>query len=168
MDVTQVTKLLEPMNQWVSDNPFWTGLIVIVMYGFFFGKKKDYELEAKLFFEGDNKERGELEIKKYTKESMPILKLQLMKMDALLTGSVEIQLNGKKFVDLEISEDQRSFKVAHPVGVVDLKKQKLHVSPKWKTQTLVAPVGLSSQPKNHDKVSVIVGGKVFVGVFVVD
>lgn len=67
-----------------------------------------------------------------------------------------------------VSENQRSFKVTYPVGVVDLKKQKLHVSPKWRSQTLVAPVGLSFQPKNHDKVSVIVGGKVFVVVLVVD
>jgi hypothetical protein len=168
MDTQQLLSFLEPVNQWASDHPFWTGLIVLVMYGIFFGKKKDYELEAKLFFEGQNQERGELEFKKYSKDAVPTLELQLLKPDVNLVGSIDINLNDQKYIEIEVAKDQRSLKVVSPIGVSEPKKQSIHISPKWKTQTLRTPVNLKNPPKNHDKVVVHVDGKKLVGVLVVD
>ncbi len=144
------------------DPPWWAVVIVVIFLMAIFGKKKEFEYEAKLFQEGSEDIKGEIEIEKYKKND-PQAKLELWDKSLPLTGEFLIRINDQTLSQFNINEaDPRTINILFPLiknKSGELQKTIRRHSNSVKFGNFPFLVTRDVQPKNQDSVVVSINGE---------
>lgn len=118
MDTITISELSVIFNQ-----PWYVYFIVLLVLMFIYGKKKDWEYEAKLFRPDSKDIIGRLQIKKYAK-GLPAGELKLDFIKELYNKEFELVLNDTVIQKLLISENGQHCDILYP-RYEDKKKQQI-------------------------------------------
>lgn len=159
-------QLLEFFRQ-VAEIPWYAWIGGFFAVGLMFGKKKDWEYEAKLFKEDRQDSMGEIEIKQY-KGEVPQANLQLHSFDCFYGNDLEIQVEGKTICRVELSEDGRYVTKQYPLMKSE-KQRKFRGSRNKSWSVLLLGIVNTEMPANNQKVEILCHGKaLYTGVLFKD
>lgn len=127
------------------------------LIGFFllaatFGKKKEWEYEAKLFVSGNEESVGEIEIKQFKGEA-PHAKIQLKSFEGFYGNHLEIFVESKSICKLSFDESG-SRQTKHFPLVRTEKKEKFRGSRKHKWTLVDLGLVATDMPANNQKVEI--------------
>lgn len=109
LDLDTISALLEKLGE----APVYVYFILFLLIMFLFGRKKEWEYEAKLFHEGSNNIIGEIEIKKYKKE-MPEGELEYIELDKHYNKEIEILIDNETIQKIRINPEGTHYDILYP------------------------------------------------------
>lgn len=109
MDSETINQLMDVMQSL----PGYAYIILFIFIMFIFGKKKDWEYEAKLFAENQTTMIGEFEIKKYKNEA-PEGELELTNLEKYYNQDIEILVGNDSIQKLRINSEGSHYDILYP------------------------------------------------------
>lgn len=131
-------------------------LVLFILLIIFFGKKKEWDYEAKLFIDHSNEMSGEFEIEKFSKED-PVGKLALNSLSQLADKEIEIFINSQLVSKFRLEENGTRLQIMHPVLPTNKSSYRPHNARKWNRIDL--PLSTEIKLANNHQVEIKVSGK---------
>lgn len=129
-----------------------------ILFVIIFGKKKEWDYEAKLFIDNSNEMSGEFEIEKFSKEN-PTGKLVLNALSQLPDKETEILINSQLASRFRLEENGTRLQIMFPILPINKSIYRPHNARKWNRIDL--PLSTEIKLANNHRVEIKVNGKLF-------
>lgn len=149
----EILKLIQDNLAW------WHFVILFFLLGIIFGKRKEWEYEAKLFTEGSEDIKGEVEVKKYHKEELNHIDVDIYSKNQ--PSKIAISIGGNEVLAFDILNNGGKLKLS------DGRTIKRPSNVKKINKFRISEVNIE-KPGNRTSVSVNVDGEVLTGQFFKD